>query len=107
MRSPYEFLGQFWMSEEDLRIYAGSSVANTDNFPLVEYSRVINIGPVPEVMDYLINHKINYESVIFNFGKYKDRETELKLVEDYSVMEKYRMQSIVNVTRAYMKNVLK
>jgi len=107
MLSPYEFLGQFWMSENDLQDYVRNSRVNTDNLPFVEFSRVINIAPVPDVMEYLINHRTPYESVFYNLGKVMDKEEEMKLIRNYSLAERYKMQSIVNVTRAYMKHVLK
>jgi spermidine synthase len=107
MSSPYEFLGQFWMSEDDLKKYTDSCKVNTDNFPLVEFSRVINKGPVPEVMEYLINHKTQYESVFYNMGKSVEKEKEMHLIQDYSLAERYRMQSIANVTKAYLKHVLR
>jgi hypothetical protein len=95
------------MSENDLQDYVRNSRVNTDNLPFVEFSRVINIGPVPDVMEYLINHRTPYESVFYNLGKVMDKEEEMKLIRNYSIAERYKMQSIVNVTRAYMKHVIK
>ncbi|HCI54732.1 MAG TPA: hypothetical protein PK910_02150 [Bacteroidales bacterium] len=100
-------IGQFWLTGDDLRCYVENSPVNTDNKPLVEFSKVINIGPVPDVMDFLINHQPNYEDVFLNMGIVEDREKELSLINNYVMAEKHRMKSIVNVTRAYMKHVLK
>jgi spermidine synthase len=107
MVSPYEFLGQFWMSESDLQAYVMDSRVNTDNLPFVEFSRVINIAPVPNVMQDLIDHKTNYQDVFYNMGLAMDKEKEMSMIMNYSVAERYRMQSIVNVTKAYMKQFLR
>lgn len=107
MFSPYEFLGQFWMSEDEIKEYVYGSRMNTDDYPIVEFSRVINRGPIPEVMDYLINFPTDYEKVLFNFGKEAEKDKELAMIKSYSMAERQRMLSIVNVTRAYMKHVIK
>lgn len=107
MFSPYEFLGQFWMSEDDIKEYISGSKSNTDNYPIVEYSRVINKGPVPEVMEYLINFPTDYEKVLYNFGYVEKKEKELAMIKSYSISERQRMLSIMNVTKAYMKHVIK
>ncbi|MGQ9619667.1 MAG: fused MFS/spermidine synthase [Bacteroidales bacterium] len=107
IHTPYHLLGQYWMDDNDLKKYTEGSMANTDNLPKVEFSKVINIAPVPEVMEFLIEHKTDYTQVFFNLGKIGDKEEEMRLINEYSLAERYRMQSIVNVTRAYMKHVIK
>lgn len=104
MTSPYQFLGQYWMNDAELRAYTKDSPVNTDNFPLVEFSRVINLAPVPDVMDYLINHPVKYQGVFYNMGRVMPATEEMKNINDYATAEKFRMQSIVNIARAYMKN---
>jgi len=104
--SPYEFLGQFWLAEDDLARYVKESRVNTDNMPLVEFSRVISKAPEPTVMEFLINHVISYDRVLKNLGQEMEAEKEMQLIRDYANAEKHRMQSIVNVTRAYMKHVI-
>jgi spermidine synthase len=104
--SPYEFIGQFWMTEKDLAKYVENCDVNTDNKPLVEFSRVINLAPVPGVMEFLINHEIRYDEVLINLGREMEADKELQMIEKYAFGEKQRMQSILNVTRAYMKHAI-
>src|SRR4030043_1213949 len=47
---PEHFLAQFIFDEEALHNYCRDAVSNTDNFPLVDFSRVVSIAPDLNVM---------------------------------------------------------
>jgi hypothetical protein len=105
MYSPYQFIGQFWLTEDELADYVKGSKVNTDNYPLVEFSRVVNIAPVVNVMQYLIDHEIRYDSVLINLNQVMPAEKEMQQIRQYAINEKSRMQSIANVAKSYLKKM--
>jgi hypothetical protein len=88
-----------------LNDYLKDAEINTDNHPVVEFSRVINIAPVANVMDELIRHPVRYDDVVIKLPD-STRELDLKKMQDYSNAEKAHMDAILRNVRAVEKGTL-
>lgn len=66
MTQPYEFVAQFSMEKDELMKYSGDVPANTDDFPLVEFSKTVNIAPDTSALQFIYDTPDNYG--IINFG---------------------------------------
>lgn len=78
---PKWFVSQYWMSDEEARAWVEDYPSNTDNFPLVEFSKVISIEPNLQVMNELVDMKPGY-SRFFN----NPNEEEQAIIND---LERY------------------
>ena len=93
------FLAQFWFNDQELKNYVSKVECNTDNMPLVEFSKVINIAPVSEVMDTLANHSIAYEQILTNVSS-----EQLDSIKFYAAIERDHIRSIARNVKAFMKH---
>ncbi|MGB9746108.1 MAG: fused MFS/spermidine synthase [Bacteroidales bacterium] len=93
------FLAQFWFTDQELRNYVSRADCNTDNMPLAEFSKVINIAPVVEVMDTLANHAVSYEEVLTHIDS-----SQLDSIKFYAMIERDHIRSIARNVRAFMKH---
>jgi spermidine synthase len=93
------FLAQFWFNDQELKNYVSKAECNTDNMPLAEFSKVINIAPVIEVMDTLANHPVAYERILTNVTT-----RQLDSIKFYAVIERDHIKSIARNVRAFMKH---
>jgi spermidine synthase len=66
MAEPYEFVSQYSMDKKDLMAYCGDTPSNTDDFPLVEFSKVVNLAPDTSALQFIYNTSDNYSEI--NFG---------------------------------------
>lgn len=66
MTQPYEFVAQFSMEKDELMKYCDDVPANTDDFPLVEFSKTVNIAPDTSALQFIYDTPDNYG--IINFG---------------------------------------
>lgn len=93
------FLAQFWFNDQELKNYINEADCNTDNMPLAEFSKVINIAPVVEVMDTLANHPVSYEQILTNISA-----VQLDSIKFYAMLERDHIRSIARNVRAFMKH---
>jgi hypothetical protein len=105
IENPLQFMAQYWWNMDVLNDYLKDAEINTDNHPVVEFSRVINIAPVANVMDELIRHPVRYDDVVINLPD-STRELDLKKMQDYSNAEKAHMDAILRNVRAVEKGTL-
>ena len=92
---PSFFLAQYFMSEEDLLDYVKDATVNTDDHPMVEFSKVINIAPVLQVMKDLKQHDTNYDVVISDVeSKEKKQEVKKKIIK-YSTYIRNIMNEVI------------
>jgi len=55
--SIYDILKQYWVNNETLIQYVKDAPLNTDNIPMIEYSKVVDQQPDFEVLHFLLDHK--------------------------------------------------
>jgi spermidine synthase len=100
IRGPEWFLGQYWMSESQLREWVRDFPANTDNHPLVEFSRVISIEPNLAVMEQLAGMKTDY-SRFFNPDSLSVNQETIQLVERVREFNKNSILGVIETVRQY------
>jgi spermidine synthase len=66
MTEPYEFVSQFSMDKGDLMKYCSDTPSNTDDFPLVEFSKTVNLAPDTSALQFILDTPDNYRKI--NFG---------------------------------------
>ena len=103
LATKFVFLAQYFMSEEDLATYVKDAAVNTDDHPMVEFSKVINIAPVLEVMKDLREHDTDYDALITDI-KSKDKKQEIKKkINHYSVYIRNIMNEVIEKVIYYEK----
>jgi len=65
---PEHFLAQYIFNEEALHEYCKDAMINTDNYPLVEFSKIISIAPVIKVMEDIKNCPTDYTVLLKDIG---------------------------------------
>lgn len=96
IRSPEWFLGQYWMSEHDLSAWVENFPANTDDHPMVEFSRVISIEPNFSVMQQLAAMKTDYG----RFFNATPSENEKETLQELEKIHEYNKNVILGVIEA-------
>jgi len=66
MAEPFEFVSQYSMDKNDLNEYCKETPSNTDDFPVVEFSKTVNIAPDTSALQFIFNTPDNYMKI--NFG---------------------------------------
>jgi spermidine synthase len=66
MTEPYEFVSQYSMDKDVLAAYCEDTPSNTDDFPLVEYSKTVNLAPDTSALQFIYDTPDNYSKI--NFG---------------------------------------
>lgn len=64
IQAPARFISMYAMGAEELNEYIRDVKANTDQHPTVEFSRVIDINPRVQVLEFIHQHKPNYEEIV-------------------------------------------
>jgi spermidine synthase len=102
--SPEKFISQYYWSESELAEYVKGSQTNTDDFPLVEFSRIINIAPDTTFMDLLAGYMVNFDPVL---NLPKDTAVSRKIhnmFRFYNMVEKVHISSISNTVKQYSRS---
>jgi spermidine synthase len=94
--NPEWFVSQYWMSDEQLRTWVEGFPANTDNFPLVEFSKVISIEPNLTVMEELLGAEPDYSSFLEEYNPEEKNEKIKSLNKHYE----YNKNAIFAVIQA-------
>jgi spermidine synthase len=63
---PYEFVSQFSMEKNELIKYCQDAPSNTDDYPIVEFSKTVNLAPDTSALQFIYDIPDNYE--IIDFG---------------------------------------
>ncbi len=66
MGNPAIFTSQYSMEKEDLATYCTGAPSNTDDFPVVEFSTVVNIAPDTSALKFFRANQVDYSAISFN-----------------------------------------
>jgi len=102
---PEHFLAQFIFDEQSLHAYCERAPVNTDNHPLVEYSKVVNIAPVVAVMEDLKNHPTDYGIFLEDIKSEERRSEILAYIHKCSDFMRHHIQSIIENVNLYIREL--
>ena len=66
MTDPAVFTSQYSMEKEELIKYCDGAPSNTDDFPVVEFSTIVNIAPDTSALKFFRSNQVNYGVISFN-----------------------------------------
>lgn len=95
MTEPYIFTSQYSMGKDVLTKYCEGARSNTDNFPVVEFSTMVNIAPDTSALKFIAGHTVDYNSIIFDTSKSKEERDEL--ISKMQSISKARMYTILDI----------
>lgn len=101
---PEFFMAQYFMSENELIKYVSGWPVNTDDHPMVEFSKVINIAPVKQVMVELKNHQTNYDEIISDIKNTNEKLLVKKKIHTYSEYIRKIMSNVIAKIEYYEQN---
>ena len=102
---PAHFLAQFIFDEEALHNYCRDAKVNTDNNPIVEFSKVISIAPVVKIMEDLMDYPTNYDVFLNNIQSEEKKSAIKQDINKYSDFLKHNMQAIIKNVNYYSKEL--
>jgi spermidine synthase len=97
---PERFLAQFYLDEKELSDYIKDAEVNTDDFPLVEFSQVINLAPDTIFLDFLVSYPVNYKFIENLPADTASVNQLFKKIHMYNFMEKGKIYNISNNVKA-------
>jgi hypothetical protein len=107
MTEPYMFTAQFSMDRSELIEYCKDAPANTDDFPVVEFSTVVNIAPDTSALKFIADHVVDYGAI--SFEDTLNSETRDDLILKMQHISKARVYNILDIiadvgrqTRAFL-----
>jgi len=65
MTEPSEFAFQFSMGTDELVRYCKDAPSNTDDYPIVEFSKTVNLAPDTSALKFIYNIPDNYKNIDF------------------------------------------
>jgi len=65
MTEPFEFVSQFSIERNVLMKYCQDAPSNTDDFPIVEFSKTVNLAPDTSALQFIYDVPDNYENIDF------------------------------------------
>ena len=95
MTEPYMFTSQYSMDKTALITYCADAPANTDNYPVVEFSTVVNIAPDTNALRFIAGHPVDYTPV--NFGSNLNLTTRNELVSKMQGISRVRNYTILDI----------
>jgi spermidine synthase len=66
MTDPSIFTSQYSMEKDRLVKYCADAPSNTDDFPVVEFSTIVNIAPDTSALKFFRANQVDYSAVTFN-----------------------------------------
>lgn len=107
MTEPCMFTAQFSMDKAELIEYCKDAPANTDDFPVVEFSTVVNIAPDTCALKFIAGHPVDYGTI--SFADTVSSETRSDLILKMRQISKARIYTILDIiadvgrqTRAFL-----
>ena len=100
MTKPYEFVSQYSMGKNELMQYCRDTPSNTDDFPLVEFSKTVNLAPDTSALQFIYNTPDNYGKI--DFGTLVNdslRNEILKKMENASKSRKKMVKETIESTK--------
>ena len=95
MTDPSMFASQYSMDKKDLEKYCEGAPANTDDFPVVEFSTVVNIAPDTNALKFIAGHTVDYDHIIF--ADSLNTIAKEKLISDMQNISKARSHAIRDI----------
>jgi len=95
------------MDKSALTEYCKNAPANTDDFPVVEFSTVVNIAPDTSALKFIADHVVDYGAI--SFEDTVNSETRDDLILKMRQISKSRIYTILDIvadvsrqTRAFL-----
>jgi spermidine synthase len=101
MTDPSIFTSQYSMDKIEMMKYCSDAPSNTDDFPIVEYSMVVNIAPDTSALKFIVAHPVDYGQLAFvDTMDTGSREELIRKMESISKLRSYAILDIIaNVKR--------
>jgi spermidine synthase len=84
MTDPCIFSSQYSMEKDELVKYCAGAPSNTDDFPVVEFSTIVNIAPDTSALKFFRSNHVDYNAITFS-----DTHTKAGINEIVSKMQFY------------------
>ncbi len=108
LSNPASLLAQYFYSPEDLRDFIKNAPVDEDNYPLVEFSRVVNIAPDTVVMRMIRDHPTNFYGALVHLPADSLRRREImKSIKINQKMLRERINSIIVNVMVFVENTKK
>jgi spermidine synthase len=65
MTEPFEFVSQFSMERNELMKYCQDTPSNTDDWPIIEFSKTVNLAPDTSALQFIYDIPDTYENIDF------------------------------------------
>jgi spermidine synthase len=89
MTEPFEFVSLYSMGNKELSEYCRDVPANTDNYPVLEFSKTVNLAPDTSALQFIYNMPDNYQIIDFgNMFSDSVKNSILKKTESFSLNRK-------------------
>ncbi|HJZ41663.1 MAG TPA: fused MFS/spermidine synthase, partial [Bacteroidales bacterium] len=95
MTDPFVFTSQYSMDKKDIEKYCKGAPVNTDDFPVVEFSTVVNIAPDTSALKFIAGHPVDYGQIIF--ADSLNSMAKEKLISDMQNISKARTYNILDI----------
>jgi len=108
MTQPFEFVAQYSMGKDDLIKYCSDTPSNTDDFPLVEFSKTVNLAPDTCALQFVYDTPDNYGIIDFGLNISDSLRNNLQRKIEFSAVNRKRMikqtiESVKYQVRQYKK----
>ena len=108
MTEPYEFVSQFSIERDVLMKYCQGAVSNTDDYPIVEFSKTVNLAPDTSALQFIYDIPDNYKNI--DFGKQISDTSKIELLRKIAIsslnrkrMVKETIESVKYQVREYKR----
>jgi spermidine synthase len=91
MTEPAEFVSQFSMERDMLMKYCGDAASNTDDYPIVEFSKTVNLAPDTSALQFIYDVPDNYKNIDFSARMSDTLKNELLKIMEISSLNRKRM----------------
>jgi spermidine synthase len=95
MTEPYMFTSQYTMGKEELTKYCEDAPTNTDDFPVVEFSTMVNVAPDTNALKFIAGHPVDFHTIIFDQNKSIAERDEL--ISKMHSASKFRIYTILEI----------
>jgi len=99
---PFMLLSQFIFDAEDLKEYTKNAPVNTDNHPIVEFSKIINIAPSVPVLNTIRQANPDYREMLVNADDAEyNMQTILQRIQSHRKFHKAHIGSIIRSVKRF------
>ena len=92
MTEPFEFVSQFSMEKNMLTQYCEDAPSNTDDYPIVEFSKTVNLAPDTCALQFIYDKPDIYENIVF--GKQISDSSRNELLRKMTNLSNYRKKMV-------------